>query len=337
MARSPLTALALALCIAAAVAQHRTPASLLAPPLRPDAGYGRGDVRTESLLYPRHATGADDVRTEIGAAPRRIVSQHMSADEFFYSVVPPERVVGVSETAYDVRISNVSELANRYRPIVATDLEGIVRSNPDLVVAPASMRSDLPGLLRQAGIPVYRMFTMFETLDSIEAHIRLVGYLAGEDGRASTEVERFRSVIRRAAARRPAGARPLRVLGLGRSYSYGSRTLFTDILRTLGAENIAATHGLVGYDRVTDEHIVRWDPDWIVAGADRGTADQIRAQLLARPSVASTTAARNGHIVVLDNRVFLPLSPFTAELVDALSRAFYGEGAERADGVEGVS
>jgi iron complex transport system substrate-binding protein len=168
------------------------------------------------------------------------------------------------------------------------------------------------------------MFTMFETLDSIEAHIRLVGYLTGEDNRAAAEVERFRTTIRRAVARRPTGTRSLRVLGLGRSYSYGAKTLFTDIMRTLGAENVAATHGLVGYDRVTDEHIVRWDPEWIVAGADRGMADKVRAQLNAMPSVASTTAARHGHIVVLDNSVFLPLSPLTAELVEALATAFYG-------------
>jgi iron complex transport system substrate-binding protein len=148
--------------------------------------------------------------------------------------------------------------------------------------------------------------------------------LTGEDTRAAAEVERFRTTIRRAVARRPAGTRSLRVLGLGRSYSYGAKTLFTDILRTLGAENVAATHGLVGYDRVTDEHIVRWDPEWIVAGADRGTADQVRAQLIAMPSVASTTAARAGHIVVLDNNVFLPLSPFATELVDALATALYG-------------
>jgi iron complex transport system substrate-binding protein len=324
MAKSPLTTFAIALGVAGAIAQHGTPTALVPPPLRPDAGYGRADVRAESSLYPRHATGADDVRTAIALPPRRIVSQHMSADEFLYSIVPPDRVVGVSETAYDARISNVSVLARRYRPVVASDVERVLLSNPDLVLTPASMRSDVPGLFRQAGIPVYRMFTMFETLDSIEAHIRLVGYLTGEDDRAAAEVERFRATIRRAVARRPAGARSLRVLGLGRSYSYGVRTLFTDIVRTLGAENVAAAHGLVGYDRVTDEHIVRWDPEWIVAGADRGMADQVRAQLIAMPAVASTTAARLGHIVVLDNSVFLPLSPFTAELVDALATAFYG-------------
>jgi iron complex transport system substrate-binding protein len=116
-----------------------------------------------------------------------------------------------------------------------------------------------------------------------------------------------------------------RVLGLGGTYSYGSQTLMTDILRVLGAENVAATHGLVGYDRVTDEHIVRWNPEWIIAGADRGQVRAVRARLLANPAIAATDAAQHDQIVVLENHVFLPLSPFTAALVDALSLAFYGE------------
>jgi hypothetical protein len=54
--------------------------------------------------------------------------------------------------------------------------------------SPKPPRSDLPGLLRAAGVPVYRIYTMFPTLASIEAHIRLVGYLSGEDARAEAEI-----------------------------------------------------------------------------------------------------------------------------------------------------
>jgi len=173
-------------------------------------------------------------------------------------------------------------------------------------------------------VPVYRIYTMFPTLASIEEHIRLVGYLTGEDARAELELRRFRAAIARAAARRPADAPAPRVMGFGGAYSYGSETLFTDILRVLGAENVAATHGLVGYDRATDEHIVRWNPDWIVAGADRGMAGEVRARLLASPAIAATTAAARDQIVVLENNVFLPLSPFTSQLVEAIAAALYG-------------
>jgi iron complex transport system substrate-binding protein len=308
------------LCAGALI--HRCgPADLLAVPERPFA-YGRSAVRIEAAAFPRHATGADGVRVRIPHPPRRIVSQDPHADEYLYAVVPPERIVGVSLSAYDSRFSNVAALAARHRPGISRDPEAVVRLEPDLVIAPASARADPTSLLRHANLPVYRIYGMFETLASIEDHIRLIGYLTGEDERAAEQIRRFRATVARAAARRPEGARP-EVLGLGGAYSYGSHTLFADILRVLGADNVAARHGLVGYDRITDEHIIRWDPEWIVAGADRGTAAAERARLLARPAIAATRAARAGRVIVFENQVFLPLSPFSAQLVEALSLTLY--------------
>jgi ABC-type Fe3+-hydroxamate transport system substrate-binding protein len=264
------------------------------------------------------------VRTTLDTVPRRIVSQSWSTDEFLYSVVPPERIVGVSDDSYEWRISNVLDIVTRHRPVIAGDPERVLRADPDLVFIPAEARSDVPGLLREAGLPVYRIHTMFPTLASIEDHIRLVGYVTGEDARAAAELQRFLEAVTRAAARKPAGAPAPRVMGFGGIYSYGSATLFHDILRVLGAENVAATHGFVGYDRVTDEHIVQWNPDWIVAGADRGRVDEVRARLLENPAIAATAAAEHGQIIVLENHVFLPLSPFAARLVESLALALYG-------------
>jgi ABC-type Fe3+-hydroxamate transport system substrate-binding protein len=325
MTRSaPVVALAVAVVAASVVAAYVTPASLLPRPERPFEGYGSRAVRMGRAPFPRDARGADDMVTRVEAAPRRLVSQSMSTDEYLYSILRPERVVGVSEGAYQERISNVYEQARVYAPVIATDVERVLRSDPDLVFSPAEARSDMPGLLRAAGVPVYRIPTMFPTLASIDEHIRLVGYLSGEDARAEAEARRFRAVVERAAARKPGGARAPRVMGFGGLYSYGSDTLFSDILRVLGAENVAATHGFVGYDRVTDEHIVRWDPEWIVAGADRGLVAQVRARLLAQPAIAATTAARRGQVLVFENHVFLPLSPFASRLVEALADALYG-------------
>jgi iron complex transport system substrate-binding protein len=324
---SPALAAVVTAVLSASVAVARmAPASLFPPPERPESAAGTPRVRTESPFYPRHATGADDVRVRVEGAPMRTASQHWSTDEYLAAVVPHDRIVAVSDAAWQSQLSNLLPFVERYRPARGMDPEHLLKAAPDLVFAPDSARSDKPALLRAAGLPVYRIHTAFETLQSIEEHVRLVGYLTGQEQRAAIEIERMRSAIRRATLRRPADASAPRVLGLGGAYSYGSRTLFHDILRTLGAENLAATHGLVGYDRVTDEHVVRWDPDWIVAGADRGSEAQTRERLLARPAIARTRAAREGRVVVLPNHVFLPLSPFVTGFVEALAGILYAEG-----------
>ncbi len=326
--RSVLVGFVAAVACVAVWVQARTPASLIAPPDRPARSLRTDDVRTGGPAYPRHATGADDREIVVPRAPARIVSQYWSTDEYLYSLVPPDRVVGVSDTAYSDASSNVLPFVSRYRPVIATDPEQVLRADPDLVLSPDSGRWEIAGLLREADVPVYRMHTQFETLNSIVDHIRLVGYLTGEDAAARAEAEHFSEVIARAAAMQRVVSAAPRVLGMGASYTYGSQTLFHDILRVLGAENVAATHGFTGYDHVSDEQIVRWDPDWIVAGAIRGQARQARTALLARPAIAATSAARAGHVVVIEDDVFLPMSPYTARLVEVLATLFYGGARE---------
>ena len=118
---APVVALVTALILISVAVNQLAPASLLPPPERPFEGYGNPDVRLESSEYPRHATGADDVRVQVDRPSRRIVSQFSSTDEFVYAVIPPERIVGVSENAYQRRVSNVYALAERYQPVVASD------------------------------------------------------------------------------------------------------------------------------------------------------------------------------------------------------------------------
>jgi iron complex transport system substrate-binding protein len=218
----------------------------------------------------------------------------------------------------------VYRYAERFHPVIATDPERVLRENPDLILVSNSARIDFCDLVRSAGVPIYRAFTMFTTLDQVAATIRLTGYLTGEDESAAREIDRFWNGIRRAQSRRPANARPPRVLGMGGSYSYGDETLFHDIVKTLGAINVGAEGGLHGYDGVNTEQIVRWNPEWIVAGASAGASKQVLARLLEDPGIALTQAAKNGNILVVENNVFLPMSPFTTLLVNAIAEAIYG-------------
>jgi iron complex transport system substrate-binding protein len=252
------------------------------------------------------------------------VSQFFSIDDYLYSIVPPDRVVAVSANAYQPQFSNVYSFVERFRPAISTDPEAVVRLDPDLILVSSDGRSDYTSLLRSSGVPLYRMETTFRTLEEIEETIRLTGYLTGEDAAASREALRFRQAIEQARALCPPHARKPRILGLGGSFSYGSDTLFNDIVQELGGVNVGAEGGLVGYSSVNSEQIIRWNPEWIVAGADPDKVQQVLAKLLADPAIALTQAARNGHVLVLENHIFLPLSPFTTRLVTAIAQAIYG-------------
>jgi iron complex transport system substrate-binding protein len=280
-------------------------------------------IQTGSSEYPRHAADSDGFSVRIARPVRRVVSQFWSIDEYVYSVVPPERVVAVSESAYLQSLSNVYDMVRKHRPAIATDPERVLRLDPDLLLVSNTSRADFCALVRAADVPIFRVFTTFTSLAQVADTIRLTGYLTGEDAAGAAEVRRFWSEIERAQARRKTGGRPPRILGLGGKSAYGSETLFDDVVRTLGGINVAAEGGLKGYDAINGEQIIRWDPEWIVAGAERGKGRQVAASLMADAAIAETQAARAGHLVVLDFNVFLPTSPFTALLVNAMAKEIY--------------
>ncbi len=165
---------------------------------------------------------------------------------------------------------------------------------------------------------------MFTNLEQVAESIRLTGYLTGDDESARVQENEFRAELSRAMAMRRADGPKPRIAALSMGIVYGRETLFNDIVEKLGGVNVAAENGLSGYEIVNSETVLKWDPEWIITGADPGSADEVRAQLLKDPAIALTRAAKNGHILVFDNRVFLPVSPYSSKLVTALANALYG-------------
>ena len=287
--------------------------------------YGGSGFTTGRQEYPRHATDAEGYELKLAKPTRRISSQFWSIDEYVYSVAPPQNVVSVSESAYDRSFSNVYEWAERFHPAITSDPEAVLKLDPDLVLVSSYGRADFTDLLRKSGTPVFRMFTEFASLEEVDRTILLTGYLTGEDAAASRVHEDFQGAIRRAKSRRPATVVAPRILGYSAGNSYGDQTLFNDIVGMLGGINVGAENGLHGYSSVSTEQIVHWNPEWIISGAPRGQSETTLRRLLNDPAIALTAAAHNGQVLVLENNVFLPMSPFTTLLLDALSEALYGK------------
>src|SRR5262245_18275112 len=285
--------------------------------------YGRPGYTLGAPAYPREATDAEGYVVAVARPTRRIASLYWSIDEYVYSVVPPANVVAVSESALSRRMSNVYELAEKFQPVVGENAEVLLKVDPDFILAPSERTADFTNILRSAGMPVFRMFMMLTTLDEVVRNILVTGYLTGEVAKARVVYDDFRRAVQRASVRKPPGAPSPRILGFGGRYIYGDQTLFHDIVRTVGGINVGAENGLRGYDSISAERILRWNPDWIVAGSAKGESASVLRRLIEDPALGLTTAAKEGQILVFEDHIFLPMSPFTALLLDALSEALY--------------
>jgi len=310
--------------IAAAVEELGANAGLQLPGA--ESGYGSTRIPTGTLTYPREAVDSDNFHVILPRPAQRIVSQSYVTDEYLYSVVPPEFVVAVSPAAYQQGSSAIYDDVAKYHPAIALDPEQLVRLNPDLIVVASTARADFSSLIRSTGLPVFRMSTMITSVEQVADTVRLTGYITGADEAAQDTEARVRRAMSEAQAQRPMNAPKFRILGLSGHLIYGGETLFNDIVEKLGAINVGAEGGLKGYTEVSSETILRWDPDWIVTSAEPDKIASVRAQMMADPGIAATQAAKRGHILVLDNRVFFPVSPYSTSLMKAMADALYGEG-----------
>jgi len=262
----------------------------------------------------------------IEAPPQAIGSQALSTDHFLFAITDLDRIVAVSPYATDPGYSFVHETVARMHMADTSDLEAVLRASPDLMLLSDRARADFEDVLRHAGIPTFRFRTVFGDFEEIAQGIAAVGFVTGDDAAAELEVRRLRERVDQAKARRPPGAKAPRVLPYS---TYGSTlgqgSLFDHILTELGAINVASEEGLGPYADISSEQVAAWDPDWIVAPADRGASDQVRGRLLADAGIAVTKAGRSGQILIVESRQFTAMSQHAVGLMEAIASGLYGE------------
>lgn len=296
-----------------------------ASPGGPDGGSrGKPSEVGAAGEFPRQLTDGSGRTITVKARPQRIVSQTLGTDEILLAICQPERIIAFSMFALDPEYSNVVDLARKYNARRVDSTEDILTLNPDLIFIASYSRAEIAEQLQATGAPVFR-FESFNRIENIKNNIRTVGYATGDEARAAEVVAEMDRRLAASRARIPQGVKPPRVLSYGVSGSTaGGDTLFDDILHTVGAVNVAAEGGLKGFHRVSAEQLTEWQPDFIITGSGMSGAEDTRRRLLDNPAVATSKAARDGRIIIMDNRSLLTVSHHIVNTVDALIDELYG-------------
>ena len=276
--------------------------------------------------FPRRAVDASGRELVLATAPQAIGSQALAIDHFLFAIANRDRLVSVSPYATDPGYSFVYESAVPMGLADSSDLEAVLRANPDLMLLSHRARADFEDVFRHADIPTFRVRTIFADFDQIAKGIAAIGFVTGDDTAAELEIRRLRERIERAKERKPPGAQAPRVLPYSTYGStLGNGSLFDHILTELGAINVASEQGVGQYADISSEQIAVWDPDWIVAPAGQETSDQVREQLLADVGIAVSKAGRSGQILIVESRQFTAMSQHAVSLMEAVADGLYAE------------
>ena len=270
--------------------------------------------------FPRTVTDGAGRPVRLESRPVRIVSQTLASDEMLFPIVPPERLVGLSSLSRDPKYSNVLAEALRHPAPSIESAEDILRLRPDLIFVASYSRAETVQVLESTGAPVYRLAN-FDDFDGIMATIRRVGVAVGEEAAAERVVAGMERRLAAVAARRAGRPRP-RVLSYSGGFTAGRGSSFDDIVRRAGGINEAAARGIDKFPRISEEQVLTWNPDVLVAGYLPGEEEAVRRKLTTGAGVGQTTAARRNQIVLLETRRLLALSQHTVDAVEQLAASF---------------
>ena len=242
------------------------------------------------------------------AAPKRVASLNLSADEILVEILPKERLVGVTRFVDDPSTSRAAgrapEAAYRF---AKADIERLVALSPDLVVISEYTDADVVKLIESSGIRSHRMEGL-SSIPGVRAAILDLGRAVGEPDRARRLVGRFDALLGELKVRL-AGARRPRVLYWSSGLTAGKATAIGSLIETAGGLNLGAEIGVTGIAPPGEERAFAADPDVILVSSYQGAIAEVKNH----PLLRSLRAVKEDHVVVMPNALLVALSQYSAD------------------------
>ncbi len=260
------------------------------------------------LLWPETAVRAD-------ASPERVVSMNVCTDQLAMLVARPGQLLSISYLARDAGTSAMVEEAGAYA-VNHGLAEEIFLMKPDLVLAGTYSTRTTVSLLRRLGFRVEE-FEPEASFEAVRTNITRMGGLLGNAERAKALVAGMDAEI---AALETTGTPRLRTaLTFANSYTSGSGTLVSEVVRHAGLVNIAETFGMAGVARLPLELLILADPELMAGGRSGVDGPALAEQNFAHPAYRALAAATAE--APLENRLTVCGGPFTLEAARALQDA----------------
>ena len=269
----------------------------------------------------------DDLNRQVvlPSVPQRIVSLAPSITEILFAIGLGERVVGVTQYCDYPPEAQAKPKVGYTHP----SLEAIVALQPDLVLAPRELlRADALGKLEQLQISTYVLDA--QTVDSILAHIQMLGRILGAQTAADELTGRMRRRIEDIRVRTSSLPRPrvLYVLNSEPLITVGPGSFIHQLIELAGGSNIAA-RAQVAYPRLSMEAVLKEDPELILfpTGRAEGIA---RGEEERWQRWTTLSAIKLGRLHRVPNDLLNRPGPRIVQGLDALARAIHPEAfAER--------
>lgn len=249
------------------------------------------------------------------AAPSRVVSLNLCADQLLVLLAGRDRIAALSRLA----TSELSHVAGQAAGLPTTQgmAEEILPLAPDLVLTGRFSARPTVALLRAKGIPVLEL-SIPRDFEEIRRQVRQVAAALGAEARAESLLSAMDRTLAENAPP-PAARRPVALAWQAGGFTAGAGTLTDAVLSAAGFENLAARNGLKGFGYVTLEAVIAGRPDLLIAESVLPGQPSLRQALLQHPALRHPGAV--GARATIPAALLACGAPFTAEAVPLLRAA----------------
>jgi iron complex transport system substrate-binding protein len=284
-------------------------------------GTGAAAQSQTQCSFPFTATDATGTEVTVEERPERVTTLAPSAAQTMWEIGGREQVVGASQFAS--YLEGADSRTNVSASGFGVNVEKVVSTEPDLVLAPNTIGNETVTKLRDAGVTVFR-FEAATSIDDIEAKTTLIGQLTGNCEGAATANAWMNQNVEAAQSAVDGAEQPNVVYPLGGGYAAGGDTFINAMITASGGTNVVAEEGLSGYPKLNDEKVVELAPEVVLVTSPQGAA------ILDSEPYASTPAGENNRTVMLEvNYLNQPAPRSVAYTVSNMTAGFhpgaYGE------------
>lgn len=263
--------------------------------------------------------------TPAEAAPARVSSLNLCADELVLRLLPPEQVASITFLGADPRLSTVAERAAG----VAINhglAEEILRDRPDLVVTGRYTTRITAAFLRRLGMPVAEVGAPAD-MNAVRAEIRSLAAALGVPERGEALVAETDAALAAVSPAPIAGPRLKAIVLNPNGATVGRGSLVDSMITRAGLDNLAADMGMESYGRLPLETVLLAGADILIVDAERDGPPALATELLKHPAL--TALGSRVTIVSVPGRLWTCGGPQLAEAVARLAAAARARAASR--------
>lgn len=281
---------------------------------------GAGNTAAETTVkttFPLTLTDDASHKVTVQKQPHHIASTTEGTDEILSALVPKSDIAMVTQFSTQPDFSNITDFAKGIPAIGDANAEQIIAANPDLVLLASYTKPGVVTQIEQTGVPAYE-FADFNSISDIEKNIKVVGQLVGEEAKADSLVQSMQTQLNSIASA-VKGQKKVSVLDYSSfGFASGSETTVNDTITDAGATNAAAA--LKGWQKITDEEVVKMNPDVIIDSSnDKGFTKKIMHD----PALQTVAAVKNHRVYEINGADLTSASQYVVKGVRDLAHVLY--------------